>query len=51
MPSGGVLYIRRVYGGAMKGLHDIGITVKDLDASIRFYHEVLGLAFSNEPSP
>lgn len=35
----------------MKGLHHVGITVKDLDASIRFYHDVLGLAFSNEPSP
>ena len=38
-------------GGAMKGLHHVGITVKDLDASIRFYHDVLGLEFSNEPSP
>jgi catechol 2,3-dioxygenase-like lactoylglutathione lyase family enzyme len=35
----------------MKGLHHIGITVKDLEASIRFYHDVLGLRFSNEPSP
>jgi len=35
----------------MKGLHHVGITVKDLDASIRFYHDVLGLPFSNEPSP
>ncbi|MDX6630651.1 MAG: glyoxylase family protein [Gaiellales bacterium] len=35
----------------MKGLHHIGITVKDLDASIRFYHDVLGLQFSSEPSP
>ena len=35
----------------MKGLHHVGITVKDLDASIRFYHDVLGLRFSNEPSP
>jgi catechol 2,3-dioxygenase-like lactoylglutathione lyase family enzyme len=35
----------------MKGLHHVGITVKDLDASIRFYHDVLGLKFSNEPSP
>jgi catechol 2,3-dioxygenase-like lactoylglutathione lyase family enzyme len=34
----------------MKGLHHVGITVKDLDASIRFYHDVLGLEFSNEPS-
>ena len=38
-------------GGSMKGLHHVGITVKDLDASIRFYHDVLGLQFSNEPSP
>jgi catechol 2,3-dioxygenase-like lactoylglutathione lyase family enzyme len=25
--------------------------VKDLEASIRFYHDILGLQFSNEPSP
>jgi catechol 2,3-dioxygenase-like lactoylglutathione lyase family enzyme len=35
----------------MKALHHVGITVKDLDASIRFYHDILGLQFSNEPSP
>jgi catechol 2,3-dioxygenase-like lactoylglutathione lyase family enzyme len=35
----------------MKAMHHVGITVKDLDASIRFYHDVLGLEFSNEPSP
>ena len=35
----------------MKALHHVGITVKDLDASVRFYHDVLGLPFSNEPSP
>jgi catechol 2,3-dioxygenase-like lactoylglutathione lyase family enzyme len=35
----------------MKGMHHVGITVKDLDESIRFYHDVLGLQFSNEPSP
>src|SRR5207248_10995293 len=35
----------------MKALHHVGITVKDVDASIRFYHDVLGLQFSNEPSP
>jgi catechol 2,3-dioxygenase-like lactoylglutathione lyase family enzyme len=35
----------------MKGLHHVGITVKDLDASIRFYHNVLGLDFVNEPTP
>jgi len=35
----------------MKAVHHVGITVKDLDASIRFYHDVLGLQFANEPSP
>jgi catechol 2,3-dioxygenase-like lactoylglutathione lyase family enzyme len=35
----------------MKALHHVGITVKDLEASIRFYHDVLGLQFVNEPSP
>ena len=27
----------------MRAMHHVGITVKDLDASIRFYHDVLGL--------
>jgi catechol 2,3-dioxygenase-like lactoylglutathione lyase family enzyme len=31
----------------MKAMHHVGITVEDLDASIRFYHDVLGLPFSN----
>jgi len=35
----------------MNSLHHVGITVKYLDASIRFYHDVLGLDFVNEPSP
>jgi catechol 2,3-dioxygenase-like lactoylglutathione lyase family enzyme len=35
----------------MKGLHHVGITVRDLDASISFYHDVLGLGFVNEPTP
>ncbi|HEY7691663.1 MAG TPA: VOC family protein [Gaiellaceae bacterium] len=35
----------------MRALHHVGITVEDLDASIRFYHDVLGLRFANEPSP
>jgi catechol 2,3-dioxygenase-like lactoylglutathione lyase family enzyme len=35
----------------MRALHHVGITVRDLDASIRFYHDVLNLEFSNEPSP
>lgn len=35
----------------MKGLHHVGITVRDLDASLRFYHDVLELPFANEPSP
>ncbi len=35
----------------MKALHHVGITVADLDASIRFYHDVLGLPFANEPTP
>ena len=35
----------------MKALHHVGITVNDLDESIRFYHGVLGLDFVNEPSP
>jgi catechol 2,3-dioxygenase-like lactoylglutathione lyase family enzyme len=35
----------------MRGLHHVGITVRDLDEAIGFYHDVLGLPFVNEPSP
>lgn len=35
----------------MKAIHHVGITVPDLDHAIDFYHGVLGLEFSNEPSP
>jgi catechol 2,3-dioxygenase-like lactoylglutathione lyase family enzyme len=35
----------------MNGLHHVGITVRNLDASIRFYHDTLGLELANEPSP
>jgi catechol 2,3-dioxygenase-like lactoylglutathione lyase family enzyme len=35
----------------MRGIHHVGITVRDLEASIRFYHDVLGLEFASEPSP
>lgn len=33
-----------------KGMHHTGITVSNLERSIRFYHEVLGLEFANEPT-
>lgn len=35
----------------MKAIHHVGITVPDLERSIDFYHGVLGLEFSSEPSP
>jgi catechol 2,3-dioxygenase-like lactoylglutathione lyase family enzyme len=35
----------------MRGLHHFGVTVKDLDEALRFYHDILGLAFETEPSP
>lgn len=35
----------------IRGAHHAGIIVKDLDRSIRFYHDLLGLQFDSEPSP
>jgi catechol 2,3-dioxygenase-like lactoylglutathione lyase family enzyme len=35
----------------MKGIHHTGIIVSDLDRSIGFYHDVLGLPFATEPGP
>jgi catechol 2,3-dioxygenase-like lactoylglutathione lyase family enzyme len=35
----------------MRSIHHTGITVSDLDRSIDFYHDVLGLEFASEPSP
>lgn len=36
---------------AIRGVHHTGIIVKDLDRSIYFYHDLLGLEFEREPSP
>ncbi|WP_349902255.1 VOC family protein [Parafrigoribacterium humi] len=36
---------------AIQGVHHTGITVKDLDQSIYFYHDILGFPFDREPSP
>jgi catechol 2,3-dioxygenase-like lactoylglutathione lyase family enzyme len=33
------------------GVHHTGIIVKNLDRSIYFYHDLLGMEFQNEPSP
>lgn len=35
----------------IKGIHHCGLVVRDLDRSIYFYHDVLGLPFANEPTP
>jgi catechol 2,3-dioxygenase-like lactoylglutathione lyase family enzyme len=34
----------------MRAIHHTGVTVSDLERSIRFYHEVLGLPFAAGPS-
>jgi catechol 2,3-dioxygenase-like lactoylglutathione lyase family enzyme len=36
---------------AIRGVHHTGIIVKNLDRSIYFYHDLLGLAIQSEPSP
>lgn len=35
----------------LKAVHHVGLVVSDLDRSIYFYHDVLGLPFANEPTP
>ena len=34
----------------IKAIHHCGLVVRDLDRSIYFYHDVLGLPFANEPT-
>ena len=35
----------------MRAQSHVGITVRDLDASVYFYHDLLGLEICTEPSP
>src|SRR3954449_277626 len=35
----------------LQAVHHTGLVVSDLDRSIDFYHDVLGLEFYNEPTP
>jgi catechol 2,3-dioxygenase-like lactoylglutathione lyase family enzyme len=35
----------------LTGVHHTGLVVRDLERSIYFYHDLLGLPFANEPSP
>jgi catechol 2,3-dioxygenase-like lactoylglutathione lyase family enzyme len=35
----------------LQSIHHVGFVVRDLDRSIWFYHDVLGLPFANEPTP
>lgn len=35
----------------LQAIHHVGLVVRDLDRSIWFYHDLLGLPFANEPTP
>ncbi|GAB3066276.1 VOC family protein [Pedococcus soli] len=35
----------------IQAIHHVGLVVRDLDRSIWFYHDLLGLPFVNEPTP
>ena len=35
----------------LRAIHHAGLVVRDLDRSIYFYHDILGLPFYNEPTP
>ena len=34
----------------IQAIHHCGLVVRDLDRSIYFYHDLLGLPFANEPT-
>jgi catechol 2,3-dioxygenase-like lactoylglutathione lyase family enzyme len=36
---------------SLNAIHHTGLVVRDLDRSIYFYHDILGLPFANEPTP
>jgi glyoxylase I family protein len=38
-------------GIELQAVHHVGLVVKDLDRSIYFYHDILGLPFANEVTP
>jgi glyoxylase I family protein len=38
-------------GRELQAIHHAGLIVSDLDRSIYFYHDILGLPFANEPTP
>jgi catechol 2,3-dioxygenase-like lactoylglutathione lyase family enzyme len=47
----GMMVVSGQGGGPLRAIHHVGITVRDVDVSLAFYHEILGLRLIVPPTP